>query len=302
MRIQSTPRLLKSALGALKKLKNKSIGKKNIPSSNNAVYNGKKLAERSIQKLADFPTITAGKSSNEIFVTFWSHWSGQTPEALKEAGSLTKVTGAALLAIKSAVKYGDQMSACNAPGILIRSSQAANAPFKDDITVAVNNVLAEHQPLHHLLHESDGVLKTPVVITPLTDENRGKLSEAHEKIASGIYFDPRIVTKGVSATAMRTLYVDTSKMSPKKLEKGLKKGLQHAVTHANKELPQLPELSRVNSWSDLLSVHEQNDEAGLKRKFHVEDLPDLQALSSWTELPDQYLTSRELIQKYLRMS
>ena len=219
---------------------------------------------------------------------------------IKRNGALTKVAGAALLAMRSVVKSSERLSACTTPGVLIRSGQVADDSFLSEIITAVHNVLAKNPRLDRLIQESDGVLKTPVVITSLTSENQNTLSGAHVKIAKGVYFDPQIVTSHGTASSMRTVYVDTAKIKTSALEKGLKRGLKRSLNHANDALPRLPERSRVHNWSDLCRVYEQKDEAGLMQKFHVDHLPDLQTISKWTDLPDKYLTSKELIQKYLR--
>ncbi len=102
---------------------------------------------------------------------------------------------------------------------------------------------------------------------------------------------------------MLTIYVDDRDISEAILIEGLRGALRRAVQKADNNLPQLPDLSNVSGWSDVMEHYGATCETELLRHFKVggiDRLPDLSKISDWSELLDKYLKSREIIQKYLR--
>ncbi|MFK0571831.1 hypothetical protein [Endozoicomonas sp.] len=306
MKIQKSLQVLRDAAKARFDRLGKT--KKNIPlpPNNGAENSGKTLFQRQAKMLGAQPPVLQSTETDkkEISMTLWSHWSGKTPKEVEKCYSqLEKVNGSVLLTIEQLLRDRHQVSACQVPGVLVRTKQNVFSDFANRLSVLLDKVLSEDTSLRDRIYQSDGVLKTPVLITRLDNKESLMRSESLEAVSTGVYFYPYVDTASCSATSMLTLYIDDHNMSESALMNGLKEGLRKATHHADDNLPKLPDASGVSGWSDVMNYYEVTKESELLKKFKVSEvaeLPDLSEMSDWSALPDKYLKSREIIQKYLR--
>lgn len=279
------------------------IGKKNIPVA--SARQGKVLHDRRMTTLGSNPPafhdVPAGKE--ELSITLWSHWTGQPQEKVgAHCAQLEKVNGSALLTIRQLLSEGHKVYACQVPGVLVLTGQDVFSDWPGYIGERLEQAL-EDDALHDQICSSDGVLKTPILITWLDSEKPLMREESLEKLSSCVSFYPFVETARRSDTSMLTLYVEGQNMDDAALTKGLREGIKRAVHKADDNLPKLPDISEVSTWTDLMNHYGVTTQEQLLHKFKVgrlDELPDLSKVSSWSVLPDRYLLSQEIIQKYLR--
>ncbi len=237
-------------------------------------------------------------------MVLWSHWSGKTQKEVKACYSqLEKVNGSVLLTMEKLLGEGHQLHSCQIPGVLIMSSPYVLSDFPHRLSGLLDKALSKDLELRSQIYCSDGVLKTPILFVRRDFAETPMRLESLEKLSKGAAFYPYIDTTSRSDTSMLTIYVDDRHISEAALIEGLRGALRRAVQKADNNLPQLPGLSNVSGWSDVMEHYGATCEAELLRHFKVgsiDRLPDLSKISDWSELSDKYLKSREIIQKYLR--
>ena len=240
----------------------------------------------------------------KISTSLWSHWSGKSKESVAGAFSqLQKVNGATLLTIQRLLKEEKQVISCQFPGLLISISQGVFSHFPTYVSDLLEKAISVDKTLRHQIIQSDGLLKTPILITRNTHRVTIMRPESLIPLTSSICFYPYVETAQCSDGSMLTLYINDSIINEADLIRGLRKGLIKAVKTANALLPQLPDISSITEWSDLFCYYEVQSYRELLTIFKIsntDELPVLSDISSWSDLPDKYLLSREIIQKYLR--
>ena len=279
------------------------IGKKSIPVA--SAGQGKVLLDRRMKTLGSNPPVfhDVPPEKEELSIALWSHWTGQPQEKVRaHCAQLEKVNGSALLTIRQLLSEGHKVYSCQVPGVLVLAGKDVFSDLPGYICERLEHAL-DGAALHDRIWSSDGVLKTPILIAWLDDEKPLMRQESLEKLSSCISFYPYVETAKRSDTSMLTLYVDGENMDDAALTKGLREGIKRAVHKADDNLPKLPDISQVSTWTDLMNHYGVTTEEQLLHKFKVgrlDELPDLSKVSSWPVLPDRYLLSQEIIQKYLR--
>lgn len=282
------------------------LGKKNIPSKNSNSKPDKPLSERKVKNLGINPPSFQSPLSEkkEISIALWAHWSGKNQEDVKASyAQLEKVNGSALLTIQKFIAEGNQVHACQIPGVIVLTEQGIFSDFLSRLSELLEKALSRDESLRNQIYQSDGILKTPIVITRISNEKAPMRSESVENVSSAVSFYPYADTAQRSDTSMLTLYINDLSGREPDLIKGLKEGLKKATEKADGNLPQLPDISSKPDWSDLTDYYGVTSEEQLLAKFKkssLDELPDLSVISSWPELPDKYLMSKEIVQKYLR--
>lgn len=280
-------------------------GKKSIPVGDAPEVQGKALLDRRMKALDSNPPAFSGAppEKEDLSIALWSHWTGKPQEEVgTHCSQLEKVNGSALLTIRQLLSEGHRVYSCQVPGVLILTGKEVFSDLPGYICERLDKAL-EDAALQSQICDSDGLLKTPVLITCLDIEKPPMRSESLEKLSSCISFYPFAETARRSDTSMLTLYVNGQNMSDSALTKGLHKGIKRAVHKADDNLPKLPDISEVSTWTDLMDHYGVTTKEQLLHKFKagsLDELPDLSKISSWSALPDRYLLSREIIQKYLR--
>ena len=280
-------------------------GKKSIPVARAIGEQGKALLDRRMKTLGSNPPTfhDVPLEKEELSIALWSHWTGQPQEKVRaHCSQLEKVNGSALLTIRQLLSEGHKVYSCQVPGVLVLTGKDVFSDLPGYICKRLDHAL-EGAALHDRIWSSDGVLKTPIMIAWFDNEKPLMRKESLERLSSCISFYPFVETAKRSDTSMLTLYVDGQNMDDAALTKGLRQGIKRAVHKADDNLPKLPDISEVSTWTDLMDHYGVTTQAQLLHKFkagRLDELPDLSNMSSWSALPDRYLLSREIIQKYLR--
>ena len=238
MKIQTALQVIQDfAKSELKRLKNPGLGKKNIPASK-VEDPGKKLINRSIKWLGMQPPVLQSNQVNkeEISAILLSHWSGKSRQDIEGCGSkLEKVNGSAVLAVSKLLDNGKQLHTCQIPGVMVMSEHKLLSDFPERISTLMGRAITEDPKLGSRLYQSDGLMKTPILIIQGKPE---VLSEdALEHISSSVSFYPYVDVQNTSGRALLTLYINDQNTSESAIVGSLIKGLGKAVQYADDNLP-----------------------------------------------------------------
>ncbi len=225
------------AKSELSRLNNPGLGKKNIPVGR-ADDSGKMLMQRSIKWLGPQPPVLKSReiSKEEVSVTLLSHWSRKSKQSIEACRSkLEKVNGSAVLAVSKLLDSDKQLYTCQIPGVMVMTEHNLLSDFPERISSLMVRAISEDPDLGSRLFESDGLMKTPILI--VQGEPQVLAEDTLEHVSSSVSFYPYVDVQKTSGRALLTLYIKDQNKSESAIVSGLIKGLNRAVQFADDNLP-----------------------------------------------------------------